>query len=495
MFNQKKLRGIAIILIWILVIALVISTFSFMVFAQSDPNAPGGQRVFAAQDVLEESGEIPGDLKTLEDLIRFIEENYVDEISRQELMNGAYQGVLESLDPYSVYYVAAEDGESFSQVASGVIYGLGVQLVKDEQGIKIADFYGNSSGERAGLAIGDYIVSIDGVSVMDASLTEATELLRGDLGSVVHVQVRRGEENLTFQAVRAKVLLHSVTAGIVGEDIGYMSISNFYEATDGDVRAMWEAIQEECPQVKGLVVDIRDNPGGLVNAAVRTADLFLDQGKAIMHYEKRGEIIATFEATEGVEIDVPTVVLVNENTASAAEIFAAALKDHHAATVVGDTTYGKGAAQVVYSLENGASLKLTVYHFLSPEGNLIHQVGVSPDITIHNSSEAEVEEKLHSVGTLAPMSEEKKYGRGESGLNVFGAQQRLIILGESALVPTGKMDEETFRAVERFQEKEGLYPYGVLDYATMEALEEAIAMEIFGAERDDQFYKAIELLQ
>lgn len=483
MFNNKNIKKIAVILVWILIIALVLSTFSFMVFAQTQ-TVPR-----------QEEGSLSEELLTMQDLIQFIQDNYVEEVSAEDLLQGAYQGIFDRLDPYSVYYVTTEDGTSFTQTASGIFYGLGVDLAKDAQGVKITDFYGDSSGESAGLKIGDYFLTIDGQDVRNSSAAEVAELLRGDLGTTVYIEVQRGEEIVSVQAIRAKVLLHSVAAGLVGEDIGYLSISNFYEATDSDVKAQWNALKEESPQIRGLIIDVRDNPGGLVSSAVRTADLFLEKGSDILHYEKRGEIIATYQAEEEKTIDVPTVVLINGNSASASEIFAAALQDNGAAELVGTTTYGKGAAQVVYSLANGAAMKLTVFHFLTPLGNTIHQIGVKPDYTIYNRSQEEVQEKLNSVGTLAPMSEEKKYQKGESGLNVFGAQQRLIILGETNVTPTAVMDQETFDAVKRFQKQAGLYVYGVLDYATMKALEEAIAREIFGTDQDDQFNKAVSLLQ
>lgn len=514
MYNNKNIRKIAVVLCWIIVIAMVLSTCSYFVFAEEveakgisqaegrlahkeceDPQVISETAISLDGQISDDAEVTDEDLEFLKNLMQFIKDQYVEQVSTEELLNGAYQGMLNSLDPYSVYYVEREDGDAFSDYATGTFYGLGVSLEKDDYGVKIAAFTGNSTGKRAGLEIGDYIIEIDGTDVRKAELDAVVSLLRGDHGSNVKVKVDRNGTVLEFEAVRGPLREQSTVAGMLDESIGYIGITSFYIDTDSEVRADWEALKAEYPEMKGLIVDVRDNPGGVVDAAIGTSELFLDPGDEIMHYIKRGEVMATYTAEEEKIIDVPVVVLINENSASATEIFVGALQDNGAATLVGTTTYGKGAAQVIYNLNNDDSMKLTILHFVTPEQNPIDQVGIEPDYEVENYSLAAMQEKIEAIGILAPMKEERKYTKGEMGLNVFAAQQRLLILGEADLEVNGVLDEKTFEAVRRFQAESGLYVYGVLDFATMEAINDAMERKLNGAELDDQLNQAMELLK
>lgn len=512
MYNNKNIKKIAAVLCWIIVIAMVLSTCSYFVFAEEadgielagENRNPQGN--WTPQVISETAISLDGqisddpavtdeDLEFLKNLMQFIKEQYVEQVSTEELLNGAYQGMLKSLDPYCVYYVEREDRNAFSDYATGTFYGLGISLKKDDYGVKIADFTGNSTGKRAGLEAGDYIIEIDGADVREAELGAVVALLRGDHGSYVKVKVDRNGTLLEFDAVRGPIQKQSTVAGMLDESVGYIGITGFYANTASEVRSDWEALKTEHPEMTGLVVDVRNNLGGVVDAAIGTAELFLNPGDEIMHYIKRGEVMATYAAEKEKLIDVPVVVLINENSASATEIFAGALQDNEAAALVGTTTYGKGAAQVIYNLKDDDSMKLTVLHFVTPKQNPINQVGIEPDYKVENYSQTAMQEKMKTIGVLAPMKEERKYGKGEMGLNVFAAQQRLLILGEEDLEVNGVLDEKTFEAVKQLQAESGLYVYGVLDFATMKALNDAIEQKLNGVELDDQLNQAMELLK
>lgn len=507
MYNNKHIRKVAVVLCWILVLMMVLSTCSYFVFAEE---GNGGEvKTFEDPQVITEtaislqgalsdsdSPEVTDeDLEFLKNLMQFVKDNYVEQISTEELLNGAYQGILDSLDPYSVYYVEREEGNAFSDYATGTFYGIGAGLQNDDQGVKIVSFVGNSTGKRAGLEVGDYIVAVDGTDVTGMDAAEVAQLLRGDHGSYVKVSVERNGEIKEFEVVRGPLQKSSTVSGMLNDDIGYIAITSFYTDTCNDVKTDWEIMQQEYPEMKGLIVDVRDNLGGVVDAAIETAELFLEPGDEIMHYTKRGEVIATYVAENETLIDVPTVVLVNENSASATEIFAGALQDHEAATLVGTTTYGKGAAQVIYNLNNGGSMKMTVMHFVTPDQHEIDQLGIQPDHEVQNVSVEALIEKANEIGVLAPMKEEKKYKKGEMGLNIFAAQQRLYILGEEELELSGVLDEKTVAAMQRIQREADLFVYDVLDYATMEAIENALVIKMNGEGLDDQLNRAIELLQ
>ena len=481
MYNNKRLKKITVVLVWILVITLALSTLSYIAFAEENNDAK--------PMTLEEQIEF------MQDLLLFVEEGYVDEVDMHELLDGAFSGVFDNLDPYSVYYVSVGEGNSFSQMATGTFYGIGVSITKTSEGIQVDSFLGNSTAKTAGMKVGDIILKIDGVNVTENTVQEVADKLRGDAETKVLLEVKRDETTLSFEVKRTKVLLESATHAQLDENIGYINIANFYEGTADDCYNAYSEMLKENPKLQGLIIDLRENPGGLVGAAVETADLFLNSELPIMHYMRRDEIVLTYVSEGEKKINLPVTLLVNQNTASAAEIFAGALQDHGAAKIVGETTYGKGAAQAVYSLRNGGAMKMTIYYFLTPNESNINNVGIVPEYEVKNILSAEAVNRLSGVGALAPFVEGEKYIWGQTGLNVYGAQQRLIVLGYDQVTATATLSRESYDAIKAFQKAEGLYPYGGLDNATMKALDGAITKAIYGKQEDTQLEKAMEVLQ
>jgi carboxyl-terminal processing protease len=249
---------------------------------------------------------------------------------------------------------------------------------------------------------------------------------------------------------------------------------------------------------KSFIVDVRNNPGGYVGGAVDIAEQLMPAGP-IVHFQQQGEIVETYSANGTGNLDVPVVLLINEGSASASEILAAAWQDSGTAILVGMQTYGKGVAQQIIDTAGGGKAKLSMYYFLSPNKDAIDRVGVKPDYIVRNYTESDVSaaERLYDeYKGFAPMTEKSKPSLGDTGLNVFGAQQRLSLLGYGLKI-SGTMDGETAAAVKAFQAEQGLFPYGVLDYSTMNALDKAVLEYITGAadRKDLQLEKAIELLK
>jgi carboxyl-terminal processing protease len=246
---------------------------------------------------------------------------------------------------------------------------------------------------------------------------------------------------------------------------------------------------------RAFIIDLRNNPGGLINPAVDIANQLMPEGP-ITHFAQKGTIVETLYASGQVATKLPIVVLVNKGTASASEILAGAFQDSGIAKVVGTTTYGKGVAQQISTLKNGATFKLSNYYFLTPNQKKIDQVGIQPDYTIDNQENAFADVLLQEYVDFAPMNEKVKPKPGSMGLNVFGAQQRLDMIGYDVPI-NGMMDPATVAAVHKFQKEQGLYAYGTLDYATMSTLEKATVDYITNSKSggDLQLEKAISLLQ
>lgn len=243
---------------------------------------------------------------------------------------------------------------------------------------------------------------------------------------------------------------------------------------------------------KALIVDVRDNPGGLVSTAIDIADQFMRSGD-IVHYEKQDQIFETHRAIDAQEDKIPIILLVNENSASASEILAGAWQDNHIATVVGTTTYGKGVAQTFGATTDGQQFKLSIFYFLTPDKHVINGTGITPEYVVRNSAGDIQQAALDAYNSFAPFAEATKPKPGDTGLNVYAAQQRLLLLGYK-LNNTGTMDDATVQAIKIFQKEAGLYAYGTLDFSTMQKLDaEARGFANNASKEDLQLQKAVEL--
>lgn len=536
MFNKKRQRTIAIIIVWILAIAMVVTTFSFSVFAAeggqygedaeyngiiglayntapgsetvsgiaaSDSGAPeaeqtgvsqySGGETAAAGTSAAVSGKIDQQLRDMEEVLEYIEKTYVDDVDVNELIDGAYEGIFDRLDPYSEYYKDSGDGDSFMSQATGQFYGIGVIFENTDNGVAVKAFLADSPAAKAGIMTGDIMVSVDGISLAGKTASETASSVRASKALTAVIVVSRNGENKTFQVERKLIESTSVSYKMADETTAYVGISNFYASTPEEFAKAWLDLKGNNSQMSSMIVDVRNNPGGLVSSAVTLSNLFLDLGCTIMNYTKDDTIVYSYEADGNKIVDVPVSVLVNKGTASAAEIFAGALQDNYAAVLVGGETYGKGMAQTVTELDNGASVKLSVYYFTTPDNHTIQGKGLTPSYIIYNGDNKAAISRHKEMKTVAPMDEGKKYKAGEKGLNVYAAQQRLIILGYDSVKLNGILDGATAEALRDIQKNAGVYVYGALDFTTIDCLEREYQRNVFGISEDIQLKKAIEL--
>jgi len=333
------------------------------------------------------------DARLFAEVYERIKREYVDDVDDHELMEKAVRGMVSALDPHSAFL----DSEEFEEIrlsTMGSYPGVGIEIVAEDAGVKILRPIEGSPAEQAGMQSGDLIVKIDGVDV-GADLAGAINRMRGPAGSTVKLSVRRGAspELLDFSLRRAKVEMRSVAQQSLEPGYGYLRITSFSETTSDDVaRSILRLKRDNPPGLKGLVLDLRNNPGGVLEAGVAVADAFLEHGLIVSAEGRTPDAQFRMQATPGDMIGgAAMVVLVNGGSASAAEIVAGALKDHGRAELVGHKTYGKGSVQTVMPLSRGGALKLTTSRYFTPSGASIHDKGILPDVLIAGPEEQPVD--------------------------------------------------------------------------------------------------------
>ena len=316
--------------------------------------------------------------------IRAIEETihnlYIDDVTDEELAEGLYDGIIGALgDPYSVYYTKEEYSELMTDT-EGVYYGIGAYLQMDTlYGYpRITGIIANSPAEDSPLRVDDYITKVNGEDIYGIELSEAVKLIKGPENTEVTLTVVRQSDSSEFDVTltRQKVETPTVTYEMKDEEIGYISISQFDEVTVGQFAEALAAVKEE--HAKGIILDLRGNPGGLVSAAVEIADMILPAGNVVYTVDKYGTR-EDYPCSGQNELDIPMVVLVNGGSASSTEILAGAIKDYGKGYLLGTTTFGKGIVQRMMQFKDGSGIKLTVSHYYTPLGNDIHKVGIEPD--------------------------------------------------------------------------------------------------------------------
>ncbi len=317
----------------------------------------------------------------LEEVRAYVEQYYYVEPDEQAMMDGAIQGMLSGLgDAYSFYY-PKEAWETMWEDDEGKYAGIGVQMLGDWRNstVTIVRVFRGTPAEEAGLQKGDIFYKVEDLEVTTATMQDAVNIMRGVPGEKVHVEVLRNGEVLPFDIVKAEIFINRLEYKVLDNDIGYIAVYEF--AGDADA-AFDKAFKElEAQSIKGLIIDLRDNPGGWVEQGVRIADAFLDKTLLFYAQDRAGNQDKTY-TTDG-KSDLPLVILVNENSASTSEIFTAAMKDYGRATIVGTNTFGKGVIQYVTALSDGVSgFQFTSAQYFSAKGNKVHEVGVAPDVEV-----------------------------------------------------------------------------------------------------------------
>lgn len=308
-----------------------------------------------------------------------IETKFYGDVDMQNLETVSKKAMVTALGDEHTYYIDEEEGyDNFTGQATGNYTGIGIAFVPDEKGIRVTYVMGDSPAEKSGILAGDVIVGVDGKNIQGLDTNGISSLVRGEKGTHVIITVLRNGEKKDIDVKRDFIKSTSVTSEKFG-DVGYIHLNSF----DDDSHVEMRNHIDKMGDIKGLVVDLRNNPGGLLTTAVETLEMFIDEGKLIEIRYKDEKNTTTFSASGKQLYKMPLVVLVNGNSASASEIFAAAIKDNHRGICVGTTTYGKGSVQRLYSLGNDTGLSLTIARFFSPAGNEINKVGVTPDIEVN----------------------------------------------------------------------------------------------------------------
>ena len=319
------------------------------------------------------------------EVLENIEKEYVDEVNQAEIMDSAINGVLQSLDPYSAY-MSPELFKEMQTDTRGEFGGLGIEIGMESGVVKVISPIDDTPAAKAGIKAGDYIVQIGGEQVQGKSLLEAVKMMRGPVGTSIDLTVRRKniKKPLEFKIVRKIIEVQSVNSKVLGrnKDLGYIRLKSFNENSD---KQFLKSIKdfEKKNKVKGYVLDLRNNPGGLLTQAINITDFFLDDGEIVSTKGRKVSETRKFFARKGDEINgKPIVVIINNGSASAAEIFAGALKDHKRAIILGENSYGKGSVQSIIPLRNGGGIRLTISKYYLPSGKSISEVGVTPDIIV-----------------------------------------------------------------------------------------------------------------
>jgi carboxyl-terminal processing protease len=324
------------------------------------------------------------DAKLLAEVLQRVRDDYVDPVDDHKLLQAAVRGMVESLDDHSTF-LDRDEFEDMKVSTSGAYAGIGVEVVPGKDGVSVVRLMPDSPAERAGLRAGDIIIDIDGVAVDPADLDAAIARMRGSEGSVIRLAVRRSgaDAPLEFEVARAHVELQSVAFEMVAPDYGYVRISSFTDTTAAEVERAVDKLRSRGGKLKGLVIDLRNDPGGVLEAAVQTADDFLDHGTIVSADGRSPDARFRMEAKPGdISSGAKLVLLVNGGTASASEILAAALHDNHRATLIGRRTYGKGSVQTIMPLSNGQALKITTSRYFTPTGASINGIGIVPDVLL-----------------------------------------------------------------------------------------------------------------
>ena len=484
--NQRFVRLVALVI----ALAMVLMTGVYL-FSMTGWFAAAGAGSFSVHGAGDPDRETR--LARLSDFLDFLEETYKDELTDEALFHGLYQGLFDALgDPWSVYYPRKETADRLAESIQGDYSGVGIVMTQTDAGISVSSVTPDSPAQKAGVRSGDVIRAVDGISVEGLDTYEVSLLVRGPAGSAVSLTLERIGSRLTLSMVRAVIHSPSVFSREVEAGIGYIQITSFDSDTDREFTAARLTLLQS--GVKGLIIDLRDNGGGLMSQALAVAEQLTQKGAILAHYEQQGHRFSTITSAGSAVRQVPLVVLINPNTASAAECLAAALADNDAAVLVGQTSYGKGVAQVISDLDGDAAYKLSVFYFLTPQGRRIEGLGVTPDLMVRPAGGLEPQEIARLAAELVPMNEQQRYYAGDLGLNVYGAQQRLRLLGYDA-PGTGVMDAATQSVIRAFQKNENLYPYGGLDFSTMGALSDALETYLYGGSDDLPLEAALKLLR
>jgi carboxyl-terminal processing protease len=335
-----------------------------------------------------ENNDIYKKIDLFGEVLEKINKEYVDEVDQSKSMDAAINGLLQSLDPYSAY-MTPESFEGMQTETSGKFGGLGIEVGMEAGVIKVISPIDNTPAAKAGLKAGDYIVKINNEQVQGKSLMESVDLMRGPVGSSLEITVRRRgvKKALIFNITREIIQVQSVKSELIDNNIGYIRLTSFNENSSKQIKEKINKLNKN-NDLKGYVLDLRNNPGGLLSQAIKISDFFLENGEIVSTKSRKVSENRKWFAKKGDIINGKTlIVLINYGSASASEIVAGALKDHKRAIILGENSYGKGSVQSIIPLQNSGAIRLTIAKYYLPSGKSISEVGVTPDIEVVEGSD------------------------------------------------------------------------------------------------------------
>ncbi len=461
-----------------LVFGLVLATAGVTFFALTT----GEGKVVEVVNPQKQTAVERKEFKKLYDAYDEMTANYYDEIDETAVIDGAIDGMISALgDPYSDYLNEREAAQ-LNESISASFQGIGAEIQEHNGYINVVSPIKNSPAERAGLLPNDTIIAVDGKSIQGLSSTEAVLLIRGEKGTTVTLSIKRGEtaEPVDVKIVRDVIPIETVYTEMLEDGIAHIHITSFSEGTYAELLA---AVDEmEAQGMKGLIVDVRQNPGGILQTAIDISNLFVENGKNLMQFEVKGLKPEVIIASGTKKIEVPVTLVIDEGSASASEILAGAMKESAGISLIGVKTFGKGTVQTPKNLPDGSNLKLTTAKWLTPDGNWIHKKGIEPDFAVPYPSYA-------MLPFLDPTMEMKE---GMLSPSVKSAEEMLEAVGYKPGKIDGLYDANTEMAVKKLQQDLALEASGILLGDTTYGLMEKLRTKI--QDEDPQLLKAQEIL-
>ncbi|CAH0284980.1 S41 family peptidase [Peribacillus simplex] len=412
-----------------------------------------------------------------------IKDNYYEEIDQDKLVDGAINGMIKSLDdPYSAY-MDKKEASSFHESISSSFEGIGAEIQEQDGQIMVVSPIKGSPAEKAGVKPNDIILSVDGKSVEGLSSSEAVLKIRGEKGTKVDLSISRAGESdpIELTIKRDTIPIETVYAEMLDDGVAKIQVTSFSEHTVQELKTALEEMSKK--DMKGLVLDLRGNPGGLLDQAIEMASLFIPNGKVVLQVEDRSGKKEVYKSKNDGELKIPVVVLIDDGSASASEIVAAAVSESADIPLIGVKSFGKGTVQTAQDFEDGSNFKYTAAKWLTPEGNWIHKKGIKPDINV----------KLPDYASLPYISPDKELKASDSSSEVKAAEEMLKEAGHDPGKIDGFFDEATTNAVIAFQKEQKIKETGTIKDDTTVKLMQVIREKIL--KNDTQVKKAVEVLK
>ncbi|MEV5036169.1 peptidase S41 [Bacillus sp. AFS026049] len=412
-----------------------------------------------------------------------IKDDYYEEVDEEKLVDGAINGMIKSLDdPYSAY-MDKKEASSFHESISSSFEGIGAEIQEQDGQIMVVSPIKGSPAEKAGVKPNDIILSVDGKSVEGLSSSEAVLKIRGEKGTKVDLSISRAGESepIKLTIKRDTIPIETVYAEMLDDGVAKIQVTSFSEHTVQELKTALEEMSKK--DMKGLVLDLRGNPGGLLDQAIEMASLFIPNGKVVLQVEDRSGKKDVYKSENDGELKIPVVVLIDDGSASASEIVAAAVSESANIPLIGVKSFGKGTVQTAQDFEDGSNFKYTAAKWLTPEGNWIHKKGIKPDINV----------KLPDYASLPYISPDKELKASDSSSEVKAAEEMLKEAGHDPGKIDGFFDEATKNAVTAFQREQKIKETGTIKDDTTVKLMQVIREKIL--KNDTQVKKAVEVLK